>query len=456
MSQRIRRGLATWLTSSCTPIFVLDDRRVILVFNSGCEELTQWSAAEVIGQTCLFQNDPNPGRVTCLTGALCPPEGILPGQMLSRPIMIQRKDGTTLERDLYFFLLDSSEEQGMQHVLGIMTERSQPPSPVADSHLQIGRHTAELYLRYGVDRLVATTPAMQRVAAQIEIARKHLATIHLYGEKGTGREHVARLIHYSSPQRAKRFIPIRCETASHFELTQILQRLAEGSEGDAGTVYLDEISLLPGDLQAVVLALCEQPGRRWISSSTVKLDAVAEEAFHPALIARLTALTITLPPLRDRLTDVPLLAQQLLEECNTPRSQQYNEFTPAVLRLFQQHAWPGNIDELAQVVAKACQRSSSSIVDVEALPMEFEAQLQSRAIRPLSYLVPLDEQLAQFERACIVEALKDSRGNKSLAAEKLGIPRAKLYRRLEQLGLSTEVADLDFSHTANLPESPEQ
>lgn len=455
MSQRIRRGLATWLTSSRTPIFVLDDRRVILVFNAGCEELTQWTAAELIGQTCLFQNDPNPDRVSCLTGTLCPPEGLQPGQVLSRPVMIQRKDGTTLERDLHFFSLDSREEQGTQHLLGIMTERSQLPPLKVDSHLQIGRHTAELYRRYGVDRLVATTPAMQRVAAQIEIARKHLTTVHLYGEKGTGREHAARLIHYSSPQRAKRFIPIRCETASHFELTQILQRLAEGIEGDVGTVYLDEITLLPGDLQSVVLALCEQSGRRWISSSTVKLDEVAEEAFHPILIARLTALTIAIPPLRDRLTDIPLLAQQLLEECNTARSRQYHEFTPAVLRLFQQHAWPGNVDELAQVIAKACERSASAVVDVEALPMEFEAHLQSRAIRPLSYLVPLDEQLAQFERACIVEALKDSRGNKSLAAEKLGIPRAKLYRRLEQLGLSTEATDPDFSAAAHFPETPE-
>lgn len=447
MSQKPRRGLATWLTAGTTPLFVLDERRVILVFNSGCEALTQWTAAEVIGKTCHFQSDPNPERVTSLTGALCPPQQLSPGQMAVRRTLIQRKDGTQLDRDLYFFALGDGEDSETQHVLGVITECQNAPVTAEGVPLDASRHTAHLHARYGLDRLIATTPAMQRVAAQIEAARKHPVPVHIQGEHGTGREHIARLIHYSSPQKNRRFVPIRCETASHHELHQILQRLEETPVQEIGTIYLDEVTLLPGDLQLVVLSLCQNPGRRWISSSAGGLEGLSEELFQPELAAFLTPLTIMLPPLRSRSIDLPLLAQQLLEECNMNQEHQHTELAPGVLRLFQQYAWPGNVDELAQVILKACQSSQTPIVEVTDLPAEFGASMQARTIRPLMHSIPLDEQLDQFERTCILDAMKEARGNKSLAAEKLGIPRAKLYRRLEQLGLEIDTLPAHSTET---------
>lgn len=437
MSLRTRRGLATWLMSSRTPLFVLDDRRVVLVFNLGCEEFTQWSAADVIGKACIFQNDPNPERVASLTGALCPPDHIDPETCLRRRALFHRRDGSVLERDIYYFPLQSDGEQAAPHLLGIITACADSPALAVSPHLDVARHTAELYAKYQVDRLITNTPAMQRVAAQIDLARSHPASVHLVGERGSGREHVARLIHYAGTQRTQRFVPIRCATASHFELNRILRRLVETAppDDDVGTVYLDDVTLLPGDLQPLVLAGCARTGRRWISSSQQSLDKIPEEAFQPDLLARLTALPITIPPLRARSADLPLLAQQLLEECNTGRTRQHTEFAPAVLRLFQQHAWPGNVDELSQVVSKACERSSTTVIEVADLPLEFIASLQARSIRPLPHAVSLDEQLAEFARTRILTALKETRGNKSMAADQLGIPRAKLYRRMEQLGL---------------------
>jgi len=465
--QRTRRGLATWLTTSSTPVFVLDHRRVVLVFNSGCEILTGWAAADVIGKVCTFQAHPDSNHVDSVLGALAPPGEIpLRGQICRRTLFL-RRDGTRLEREIHYFSLPSSDDEHLQHTLGIVIECPEQAPLEGDLHLDVSRHMADLYARFRIDRLVATTPIMQRVAAQIDLARQHLISVHLQGERGSGREHVARLIHYGSPQKLKRFIPIRCETASHYELSQILERLAEDRD-DVGTVYLDEVALLPGDLQPLVLQTIQilsgeedfrqheelwlrseqtgstgsahalRPGRRWISSSTKGLEGIPEEGFHPALALQLTALTITLPPLRTRMGDVPLLAQQLLEECNADLERQHTEFAPAVVRLFQQHVWPGNVDELAEVVVAACQRSSTPIIEATDLPPEFGAALQARTIRPLSHTIPLDDQLAQFERSCLVEALKEARGNKSLAAEKLGIPRAKLYRRLEQLGLDVD------------------
>ncbi|WP_437227038.1 helix-turn-helix domain-containing protein [Planctomicrobium sp. SH661] len=442
MPQKTRRGLATWLTSTQTPLFVLDERRMVLVFNRGCEEFSQWSAGEVIGKICTFETEADPQRIGSLTGAICPPPDLGPGQFTRKRSLFHRKDGTVVERDIHFFPLPSSEAPTTYHVLGIITDPVESPAQTDSPHLEISRHTAELYVKYGVDRLVARSPAMERVAAQIELARCRLASVHLRGERGSGREHVARLIHYSGDQRQTRFVPLRCATASHFELFRTLQRLGEpGSNDFVGTVYLDDVTSLPGDLQPLVLEQLHIPHRRWVSSSALGLEGIAEEAFHPGLLSKLTAFTITVPPLRARLEDLPLLAQQILEECNSGSPLQHTGFSPAALRLLLQHTWPGNVDELSQVVQKACERSQTAVIEVSDLPVEFTAGLQSRSIRPLPHAVSLDEQVAQFERTRIMAAMKESRGNKTLAAEKLGIPRAKLYRRMEQLGLEEDSLD---------------
>jgi len=418
----------------------------VLVFNHGCEQLTGWPAAEVIGKTCLYQNEPNPGLIASLTGALCPPPVTTSEQseqVIRKQVLILRKDGTSAERCIHFVPLIDAESQTTAHTLGVITPCSPEAPDSPTPNLEIARHTADLRTRFGVTRLIARSPSMQRVAAQIELARSHLSPVHLVGEKGTGREHVARLIHYSGPQKNKRFVPLRCATASHLELQQTLQRLQEDITGhdDVGAVYLDDISHLPGDLQPIVMSQLLQSHRRWFSSSERPIDLLPDELFHPQLKTGLTPLVIAIPPLRDRMEDLKLLAQQILEECNSLGELQHTEFSQNVLRLFHQHSWPGNVDEFSTVIAKACEHSRNSVVDVADLPMQFTASLQARTLRPLTHSVSLDEQVAQFETTRIQEAMKEARGNKSLAAEKLGIPRAKLYRRMEQLGLHTPEDD---------------
>lgn len=426
--------------SSKTPVFLLDDRHVVLVFNQGCETLTQWPAAEVIGKACQFHAEPNPGLIGALTGILCPPVTPGPGEWIRRPVHLLRKDGSSVEKEIHFFLLQPQTEGEVSHILGVFMDYV----PLEDSrqsvpNLEVARHTAGLYSKYRLDRIVAVTPAMQRVVAQIDLARHHVASVHLTGEKGVGKEHVARLIHYGSERRATRFVPVRCATASHYELSLMFDRLGDPAmSNDVGTVYLDSVTDLPGDLQRMLTERLSQGGYRWISSSTAGLEGLSEEVFHPGLAALLTSLTIRVPPLRARGDDLPLLAQQLLEEGNVMGGVQRTEISSNVIRLFLQYPWPGNVDELSQVIQEASGRAVSPMVDVADLPFEFNAGLQMREARPPRRVVSLDDHLMNVERTLIQQALHSSRGNKAQAAEILGIPRAKLYRRLEALGLVEE------------------
>ncbi len=439
MSIRSRRGLATWLTSSRSPLFVLDSRSIVLVFNRGCEELTQWAAADIIGKSCQVQSTADPTHWSCLTGALAPEEVTAGEFSRKRRVVFHRKDGSVIERDLYYFALEPEEPGDGQHLLGLITEPTSEVPSQTSRRLDVARHTAELYERYRLDRLVTTSVEMQRVATQIQLARTSSVTVHFSGDRGTGKEHVARLVHYGSEHRNRRFVPIRCAESSRFEISRTLNRLYE-PDGvvEPVTIYLDQVQVLDHDLQERVLSHCDLSPHRHFSSSNLLPGSLATSGMIPELAVRLSAISIQIPALKDRGEDILLLAQQLLEEQNRLQEEQRHGFAPAVERLFQLYNWPGNVDELAKVVSAAMRRTQGPLIDVGDLPPDFGAGLSAQTIRPLPHRRSLEDELASFERERIEQALLEARGNKSAAAELLQLPRAKLYRRMAALGLASE------------------
>ncbi len=437
MSTRSRRGLATWLTTSTSPIFVLDARRMVLVFNRGCEELTQCPAEEIIGKSCHAQTIADPAHPAHITGILSPPDdGTTPS--VSR-VVVHRRDGTVLEKEIHFFPLLTEDDGETGHILGLIVDlQTGAPAPIS-RRFDIARHTADLYLKYRLDRLVAKSPAMQRVASQIDLARQSLTTVHLIGASGTGKEHVARLIHYGSPNRQQRFIPIRCAESSVHEIERTLHRLYDPDRGqEPATLYLDQVQQLPQLLQRLVADQLALGHFRHLSSSQTGIDSLNDEQFLPELRWRLAALSVSLPRLSERGEDLLLLAQQILEEQNQTGGIQRQGFSPLAERAFLQYNWPGNVDELSRVIVQAVQRTPSPIIDILHLPPDFAAGMTAQQIRPRPVRLSLEYELDAFERQRIEEALNEARGNKSLAADLLQMPRAKLYRRLAHLGFVQE------------------
>lgn len=449
MTQRVRKGLANWLTSSQTPIFVLDHRRVVLVFNRGCVEFTGRDAAELIGQTCVKQTHPNPSQIESLTGALAPPERVLHGEAATVPAVIPTADKPQTVQISYFPLPLAEGDQDSR-IMGVISPLQGsgielvPESEVR--RFELAQVLSELYEAHRLEDLVARSPEMQRVATQIEIARQHSHPIHIIGEPGVGKEYIARLIHYSSSHRELRFLPLDCQQLSHFEIARTLRRLfAEpDEETSVGTVYLAQFNNLAKDLQVELQQqLALHTKFRWISSSQAGLDSLRENEFSHELRARFTASQIEVPALRNRREDTLLIATHFLEKFNRQYKKNVEHFSTEVETEFQAYHWPGNVKELVSVIKDAVQNCQSTAIQMEDLNLQFNAGRDAQRTRPGRNLESLSSFMNRVERERICEVLDWTNHNKKAAAEFLQMTRAKLYRRVEALAIETKEDQAD-------------
>ncbi len=455
MPRRPRGGLAAWLKDSDTPLFVLDARRVVLFFNRGCERLTGWSAADVVGRACDYASEPDGTQLDALTGALCPPPQVFAGTPVRQPVVIAHRDGSTQPREAAFVLL-RSEAPTEAHVLGLWLPADSAAPQVSASpaalHADLAALRGELHRRYELDQVIAHSPAMLRVAAQVQWAGGTTGSVHLLGPPGSGRAFLARVIHQRSADRLRPFVPLDCTALTPLELQRTLQKVFEPDrtadplpvELRPAAVLLKEVASLPRDVQQRLLERLAlppdagAPGVRLFSTSTEPLaQAVADDRLIPELFYRLTEITIELPALRDRPEDLPLLVQYLVERRNRTVDRQCAGFVPEALRLLQQYNWPANVRELRMVVEAAQEAAEGPFVQPGDLPFRFRTGLEAQRVAPRRVSQPMDlvAHLREVESAEIRRALAESRGNRARAARMLGLTRPRLYRRMEQLGL---------------------
>ncbi len=311
--------------------------------------------------------------------------------------------------------------------------------------------------------LIGTSAAMQRVyelMAQIAATR---TSVLVCGESGTGKELVARGIHDLSERREKAFVAVNCgaipenllesELFGHVKgaFTGAVQNkpgLFEVAHG--GTLFLDEVGELPGTLQVKLLrALQEKTIRRVggngdlavdvriVTATNRDLHADAQSGrFREDLYYRLNVIQITLPPLRQRMEDVPLLAQHFLEKFAREQGKAASRFSEAALERIHAYDFPGNVRELENTVERAVALSRTELIEPEVLP----AALLSPRAPAVPQALPasgasLDDLMNSFERQLLLAALARSGGVKKRAAQALGITFRSFRYRLEKLGL---------------------
>jgi two-component system, NtrC family, response regulator HydG len=314
----------------------------------------------------------------------------------------------------------------------------------------------------GPGPLLGVAPPFLAAMDALRQAAPTSATVLLTGESGTGKELAARLVHDLSPRAAGPFVPVNCaaipETILESELFGYERGAFTGAaarkEGrferaHGGTLFLDEIGeMLPG-LQVKLLRVLQdgvverlggtQPVTvdvRIVAASNKDLAAeVKAGRFREDLYYRLNVVAIELPPLRDRRDDVPLLAAAFLRRISEKHGKQLAGFTPGALAALAAHSWPGNVRELEHAVERAVVLCRGEAVDVDDLPEPLRAGGSSSAVpgAPATALtVPLGTSMDEIERLVIRETLRQTRGDKTLAAQLLGIAPRTIYRKLDR------------------------
>jgi DNA-binding NtrC family response regulator len=306
--------------------------------------------------------------------------------------------------------------------------------------------------------LIGSSPRMRAVLRTIESLRQSEASVLIQGESGTGKELVAAAIHAASPRRERHFVPVDCgalpESIIESELFGHERGAFTGALGaaglfraaDGGTLFLDEIGEIAPSVQAKLLrALQQREVRpvgaglalpvdiRVIAASNRDLARAAEAGrFRLDLFYRLNVVRIELPALRERESDIPLLAQHFLAKHRGPESP-VTGFAPEALSVLTRYPWPGNVRELENTIESALALAQGALLGPRDLRIgrdsaPFAAALQASLALPLSF--------DAYERSAIERALAESEGDAIAAARKLGVGRSTLYRKLARHGLS--------------------
>jgi DNA-binding NtrC family response regulator len=295
---------------------------------------------------------------------------------------------------------------------------------------------------FTLDLLESAHPSMHRLARQVRLAAGVRAPVLLVGERGTGKETIARIIHYQGPDKERPFAALDCRRLPATLLIGALFGHPGASRPPLGAVYLDGLADLPRDVQLLLSdRLSAQEGaaqpRILAGCRGRPEDDVRSGKLLEGLYCLISPLTLEAPPLRERLDDLPGLVERILATLDREADRPVAGLTPAAWEVLRHHCWPGNLAELRRVLADARQRAATDRIDAGDLPaaMRLEQRLEQEPLRPAPRPVPLQETLAEVERRLIRVALGRTRGNRSRAAELLGIYRARLHRRMEALGM---------------------
>jgi two-component system response regulator AtoC len=316
----------------------------------------------------------------------------------------------------------------------------------------------ELLDKYQFKNVIGRTPQMFQVYKTIAKVADTKSTVLLCGERGTGKELIARSIHYNSRRNNRAFIPVDCaslvETLIESELFGHVRGAFTGAssakrglfeEAEGGTLFLDEVGNLNLTLQSKLLRfLQEHEIKRVGGTESIKVDIriiaatnqpleplVKSGKFREDLFDRLNVVTITLPPLRERKEDIPFLASHFLQKFSEENHKNISHLSPEALEMLIRYSWPGNVRELEHTIERAVIFSIHPMILPEDLPKKISEKTGGSEIlipeKPLS--------LRELEKRYVLKVLQETGGNKKKASEILGIDRVTLYRILEREGL---------------------
>ena len=319
----------------------------------------------------------------------------------------------------------------------------------------------ELEINHSFGEIVGKSKKMQHVFTQIQTAAAGAINVLIQGETGTGKELIAKAIHDNSPRKARPFVAFNCAAIPTGLIEGELfgnepgaftgaseRRIGYFEQADTGTLFLDEIGDMPLILQAKLLrVLQEREFQRLGGTSTISIDirvlaatnqdledAIRDGYFREDLYHRLAAFPITVPSLRERREDIPILAHHFLEKYAAAAEKSIRDISTDALQVLRQHDFPGNVRELENVIERAVLYETTDRLQPQSLLLhqtQERSQPATSSPTDATTILPLDE----VERRAIVHALKVTDNNVPAAAQALGIGRSTLYRKLKEYNL---------------------
>ena len=316
--------------------------------------------------------------------------------------------------------------------------------------------------RYSAMRLLGLSKPMEQLREMITKVARSQAPVHISGESGTGKELVARLIHDSGPRRAGPFVPVNCGAIPSELMESELFGHKKGSftgaatdkEGlirsaEGGTLFLDEVADLPLHMQVKLLRVIQEKAVRPVgelrevpvdvrilSATHRKLDELVKAGrFREDLYYRVNVIELHVPALRDRLDDIPLLVEALLERVSNQIGVKVPAITPTALQKLRDYSYPGNVRELENILERAVTLCANDRIEPDDIQLRSQAGVELDELAEVTASDGLSDQLEQIEREAIIKALEQTRYNKTRAAELLGMSFRQLRYRVKKLGI---------------------
>jgi DNA-binding NtrC family response regulator len=356
---------------------------------------------------------------------------------------------TALKKGIYDFI---TKDFRMHELRKVVSKALETQEILAENQ----RLRQALQERSPTGRLIGRSEALLKVIHLVNQIAPVRSTVLLSGESGVGKELVAEAIHYQSPRRDRPFVKLNCGVLTEGLIESelfghekgaftgaIQQRKGRFELADTGTIFLDEISEIPPATQVKLLrVLQEGEFERVGGSQTLKVDvrviaatnvdleqAVAEGRFRKDLYYRLNVIHLSIPPLRDRQEDIPLLALHFLDKFCLENNRAIMGIAPEAMAALKSYYWPGNVRELQNVVERAVALCQGNMIELADLPDE----VRRHSPEDDQITIPVGASMEQIERLAIIQTLKKTGWDKELTARLLGIGLATLYRRLKEM-----------------------
>jgi len=318
----------------------------------------------------------------------------------------------------------------------------------------------ELERQYGYTNIIGQSEAMQKVYEALAPLINTDTTVLIQGESGTGKELIARALHFYGPRRDKSFVAVNCSALPEGLLESelfghvkgaftgaIRSHMGKFELANGGSLFLDEIAEISPAIQVKLLRVLEEREFQRIGDNkSVKVDIrlitatnkdlykkVLDGSFRDDLYYRLSVFPLHLPPLKDRIEDLPLLVGHFVRKFNKQMGRSIQGIVNQVLEILESYSWPGNVRELANAMEHAFVHCKGLLIHPTDLPHHI---VNSVPAAPVSISPKAQKNLDLVERELIVRELEAANWRKSLAAKRLGVSRATLWRKMEKFGIA--------------------